>query len=440
MIALVLLTIAFAIALVACVIQLEHLTAQTRDAMNVYEARARHEGRIQGRAQLSHILGTTAHPGWMLRAIINGVGYTVQLGSNGPTMESTKGPVYPSPGIASLLGMHVPARFVASNSEFTLYPISSVRTIFARWLAFMVLAALVAVLAGRSAGERMARETLRPLRALRRALRDIADDERYLALQPMGTDELGELIAAYNGSVDRANKARAERDVAEARTHQFIADAGHQLRTPLTVVSGFVGILRKGQLRQADDGPKILLKMDQQIDIMKNLVEQMMLLESWQSSDLALPELTDVGELVTTVVEPLAASHPQRILRINAEVGLFVRLDPAEFSYAVTNIVANALKYAPDAPVTVDVSADETSVFVSVADEGPGIAPASLPRIFERFYRGSRRDVAGSGLGLAIAKAAVERSHGALSVQSEPGRGARFTITLPRARPSADLP
>jgi signal transduction histidine kinase len=102
-------------------------------------------------------------------------------------------------------------------------------------------------------------------------------------------------------------------------------------------------------------------------------------------------------------------------------------------TYAVTNIVANALKYAPDSPITVDVTADEKNVYVSIADEGPGIPADTLPHIFDRFYRGSRRDVPGSGLGLAIAKVAVERAHGTLTAQSEAGKGTRFTIGLPRA-------
>jgi signal transduction histidine kinase len=319
------------------------------------------------------------------------------------------------------------------DSEISLFPTGTVEQIAVRTLIPVGLISLLLAFFAFRAGGRMADDALKPVSALRKAFNATASGDLtpyYVA--ETGADELGSLIATYNCSVETAERLRLERDAAEARTHQFIADAGHQLRTPLTVLGGFISILRSGQLRHEDDGPKILRKMDQQIEIMKNLVEKMMVLESWHCADSPICEVADIGEFVTGVVDPIAGSHPEIAIRLSTITGPSACIDPAELTYAISNLVENAIKYAPDGVIVVDVKADESTIYIAIEDQGPGIAPDVLPHIFDRFYRGSRRDVAGSGLGLAIAKGAVERAHGTLHAQSTLGKGTRFTIALPR--------
>jgi signal transduction histidine kinase len=422
-------------------IQLNRLDAQVSEALRGYAERTRHEGRIVSRAQVARIVAGTSHPDWVFELAQGTIRYVARWHPDAITVQS-RSSLLPREAQAprlieavAVLAAPLPSHLIVNDVEIGIFPRAAVVAITIRDFLLAILLSILVTVFAFYAGDRMAYHALYPLRALKRALKEFADAEARgvsASLPETGRDELRDLIATYNHAIEVRNKACVERDEAEERTHQFIADAGHQLRTPLTVLSGFIGILRKGQLRHPDDGPKILEKMERQIAVMRKLVERLMLLESWRSAEHPALEPTDIGEWVTSIVDPMAASNPDKTLRINTVSGAVAQIDPAEMTYALTNIVANAMKYAPERPISVDVTMDDASIYISVADDGPGISAESLPHIFDRFYRGSRRDVPGSGLGLAIAKTAVERSGGMLAVTSEPGKGARFTITLLR--------
>jgi two-component system OmpR family sensor kinase len=256
-----------------------------------------------------------------------------------------------------------------------------------------------------------------------------------LTPQPIGADprkEFGRLAVAYNGAIAQMERAFAERERANMSMRQFIADAGHQLRTPLTVIRGFLGILRKGDLHSSADRDRILETMSGQSQIMASLIDKLMLLEQWENVDGApQAEPIDVGQLVSDVTLPIAEANTGRDLVLNARSGPLAAIDPGDLTHAVTNLIDNALKYT-SGPVHVGVRSDNGVVAIDVADEGPGIDAETAGRVFDRFYRGAQRDVAGSGLGLAIAKRAIERAGGTLVLESVPGKGSRFTISLPR--------
>jgi signal transduction histidine kinase len=228
-------------------------------------------------------------------------------------------------------------------------------------------------------------------------------------------------------------EAFAQRDAANAAMRQFIADAGHQLRTPLTVVQGFIDIMRRGGGDDAAERERILGMMSRQSRIMGALIDKLILLERWQHADGQPAEPIDVGVLVADLAAPLANAHPERRLDVSTEPGLLAAIDPTELGYVVNNLLDNALKYT-GGEIDVLVRGDARAVTIEVRDRGPGLEPAEAPRIFDRFYRGAQRDVEGSGLGLAIAKRAVERAHGSISVESSRERGSRFVVRLPRAR------
>ncbi|MFY9719913.1 MAG: HAMP domain-containing sensor histidine kinase [Candidatus Cybelea sp.] len=277
----------------------------------------------------------------------------------------------------------------------------------------------------------LTRQAIRPLDDVTSALARFASGD--LTPQLIAADErqeLGSLAAAYNGAIEQMERAFAARDRANASMRQFIADAGHQLRTPLTVVQGFIAILRRGGIDSPPDREHILDTMNDQSRIMGALIDKLILLERWEGLEAPATPI-DVGTLVADLVSPIADAHPERRFAVSTESGVLAAIDPTELGYVVTNLADNAVKYG-QGEVDVRVRAQDSKAVIEVADHGPGIPSTDAARVFDRFYRGTQRDVSGSGLGLAIVKRAVERARGTVTLQSSPS-GSRFIVELPRA-------
>jgi signal transduction histidine kinase len=397
-------------------------------------------GASDGSHRWGELARRIANPTPPLSGAVRSVPYTIHTEPRtvGPALIR-RAPLERIVGSSALLAGFIPARLAFGDAELTVDPTTAtLLEITLRTLLVVAIVILISVVLARGLAHGMALQALRPLALLLQSLEARASGDLLSRPLPIEReDELGRVIAAYNEATQMVARAFAERDAAEAQTHRFIADAGHQLRTPLTVLRGFIGILRKGQLRHPDDAPKLLEKAERQITLMGALIERLTLLENWHAGKPPAGALTDIGALVVDVIGAMAAANPEREVRITTDPDAFAKVDVEELTYAITNLVANALKYGYDAAIDVTVSADEESVSISVLDYGKGVATAELPHIFERFYRGARRDVPGSGLGLSIAKLAVERARGTLSAENEAGAGARFTITLPREHSSA---
>jgi len=316
-------------------------------------------------------------------------------------------------------------------------------TIHAFWLAMIPIGAFV-VVAAWLAGRAIAQQALRPLVQTTQSLERFgAGDFTPSTVVTAERNEIGALVAAYNAAAAQVAAAFEERRAAEAQMRQFVADAGHELRTPLTVIMGFVDVLRRRSTHDAASAGKIYDTMLVESRRMRALIEKLIVLARLEhpSADPGRRETVDVGDLAARVVAPYDAVAGAPPVHVERDGDALVIGDETDLHDALANLVDNAVKYAPNAPVVLRIHSDADSVSVDVADGGPGIDRDEQSRVFDRFYRGRERgQLEGFGLGLAIARRAVERSGGRLTLVSEPGAGSRFTMRLPKAAHGGAIP
>lgn len=256
-----------------------------------------------------------------------------------------------------------------------------------------------------------------------------------------GTLELRTLSTQFNQMADRLEESvgiiRGDRD----RSRDFLADVSHELRTPIAAMRTFVELLQGPAGVDPAARAEFLGSSATQLDRLDWLAQNLLEL-SRLDSGLALLDLRpdDLrGTIESAVEQQLAAAERRGIgLRVvQPDRPLRIRHDSPRIGQVVGNLVGNALKFTErGGEVRVTARADAGGgARIEVEDTGVGIAAAELPRIFDRFYRGSANNEArstGSGLGLAIAKSIVDMHHGTIAVESRVGTGSRFVVTLPR--------
>ncbi len=266
----------------------------------------------------------------------------------------------------------------------------------------------------------------------------------------MHSDRAGMLLAIQIVPYGDHEKLMQVRDVTQAdrlnRMRQdFVANVSHELRTPLTVLSGFLETIRELRL-EPEQRNHYLSLMAEQSRRMQSIVEDLLTLSSLESSP---PPPADERVLVepmlaTLLADARALSAGRHEVELSADGAMDLLGADPELSSAFGNLVSNAVRYTPaGGRIRLEWRADADGAAFSVEDSGIGIPREHLPRLTERFYRVDRsrsRDTGGTGLGLAIVKHALTRHEAVLDVDSEPGRGSRFTARFPARRTVRALP
>jgi two-component system phosphate regulon sensor histidine kinase PhoR len=226
----------------------------------------------------------------------------------------------------------------------------------------------------------------------------------------------------------------------ESIRKEFVGNVSHELRTPLSLIKGFAQTLLDGALHDPDQAARFLQKIDKHSDRLLFLIEDLLAISRLESGQVALNfEQLNLRDLAQRVVEdlaqPAAARQTSLVNRIRAS--LSVRADADRLPQVFFNLTDNAIKYGkPAGRVVLDArETDGQKIEVSVSDDGPGIPPDAIGRVFERFYRVDRarsRESGGTGLGLAIVKHIVQAHGGESWVRSDLGKGASFRFTLPK--------
>ncbi|MGI8678733.1 MAG: sensor histidine kinase [Jatrophihabitans sp.] len=339
---------------------------------------------------------------------------------------------------------------------------------------FLIIGAVaVVILAG--VGYVVVRASLRPLRGVERTAAKIAEgdlshrvpdaDPRTevgqlsIALNSM----LGEIEAAFAGraaseeaarqSEEQMRRSETEARHSEERMRRFVADASHELRTPLTSIRGFAELFRQGAVAEPDDVGRLILRIEDESKRMGLLVEDLLLLARLDQERPLARAPVDILALARDAVHDAQARDHDRVIALevgSTEPPPIVLGDEARLRQVLANLVTNAVKHtATGTPVSVRVDTcgeqrgGEPTVAVSVADEGHGMTQEAAARVFERFYRADAartRSDDNTGLGLAIVAALVAGHGGTVDLETSPGEGACFRVTLPLAAIPAALP
>ena len=275
----------------------------------------------------------------------------------------------------------------------------------------------------------LSRTLTRPLRELTHATHAIAQGNFEQQVTIRSHDELGELAAAFN-------KMSAELSRSINARKQMTADIAHELRTPLSLILGHAEGVHDGVLEPNTENFEIIREEALRLE---HLIDDLRTLSLADAGELAVVPQTISPQRLLEEVATLYRYHTQAknisLELDNASPLPTIEADPGRLTQVLTNLLDNALRHTPEGGrITLASRATPRGVALSVHDSGPGLPPADLERIFDRFYRADAsrvRHAGGSGLGLAIAKSIVQAHGGTIRAESEPGNGLTVVITLP---------
>ncbi|NGO10724.1 HAMP domain-containing histidine kinase [Streptomyces sp. HC44] len=318
------------------------------------------------------------------------------------------------------------------------------------WIEVGVGIALLLVLGG--VGFLLVLLGLRPLTKIEKTAEDITGGHLDLRVASDAHTEVGRLGRALNTMLSRLSSALRQRERSEERLRRFVADASHELCTPLTSIRGFAELNRCGGAPDRADVDRLMGRIEDEAIRMSRLVDDMLLLARLdQERALDLAEL-DIRTLVEDAVHDARVRDPQRPLVLeSAGKPIRVTVDEHRMRQVITNLVGNALAHTPPStPVHIRVGMSATRpeppvavagslesggrVVLEVIDQGPGVPLEAAPNIFDRFYRvdeARSRTRGGTGLGLAITAAILEAHGGRVELRTAPDEGARFAVLLP---------
>lgn len=292
----------------------------------------------------------------------------------------------------------------------------------------MVVVPLALIAAG-AGGWFIARQALAPVAEITATAAAISSSNLHRRVSAGASrDELAQLASTFNDMI-----ARLERTFTSQQ--RFIADASHDLRTPLTVIRAEVDLLKRRPNNDVETG-MALERVARGIDNLQRLANDLLLLARADADQLKPGgEEARLDEMLAECASSVKMlAQPRRIsLRLNIAEPVELRCTPSLLARAVNNVLENSIKYASEGTaVLVSLARNGDVATITVTDEGPGIPAEDLPRVIDRFYRGDRaRSTHGTGLGLAITRAIIESHHGTLAISSEEGKGTVVSIALP---------
>ncbi len=315
-------------------------------------------------------------------------------------------------------------------------PLSGANAILHRLLLIDLAVSAAAIVLLVALGYGAVRVGMRPLVDIERTAEAIAEGDLTRRVENDDTrTEVGRLGASLNAMLAQIEHAFAEQQASENRLRQFLADASHELRTPVTSIRGYSELFRRGAQSRPEDLALAMRRVEEESIRMGVLVDDLLLLARLDQGRPLERAPVDLAAIATDAAADAQVLAPHRPITLEAPEPVVLIGDAGRLRQVVTNLVRNALVHTPEGtPVTVTVRAEGGRAVLSVRDEGPGIPQEHAQRIFERFYRADpsrARAHGGSGLGLAIVASIAEAHQGSARVETAPGEGATFVVELP---------
>ena len=251
--------------------------------------------------------------------------------------------------------------------------------------------------------------------------------------------EVGRLVTSLNSMLGRIETSFTARTESENKLRRFVADASHELRTPLTAIRGFSELYRQGAISGEEATRELLGRIEGESKRMGSLVEDLLLLARLDQSREMESKPVNLIEVIESAVASARAAGPDHPVTFNgAPEELFTLGDEVRIHQVIANLLANARAHTPaGTKIDLSVTNGPDGIRIAVSDNGPGLSIEDQKKIFERFYRADpsrvRVDGEGSGLGLSIVDAVMKAHGGSVSVESELGKGATFTLFFPQA-------
>ena len=267
-----------------------------------------------------------------------------------------------------------------------------------------------------------ATRVLSPLRELTATARSIGESDLTRRIAARGDDEIAELGRTFNAMLDRLEKAFSSQ-------RQFVNDAGHELRTPITIVRGHLELLTD----DPEERRETIELVTDELDRMSRFVDDLLTLAKAEQPDFLRLDEVELAPLGEELLAKAGALAPRRWRLEDAADGQIVG-DRQRLTQAVMNLAHNAVEHTGEGDaITLGTALSNGDARLWVRDEGPGVSATDQGRIFERFARSSdgRRSSEGAGLGLAIVRAIAEAHGGRVELRSRPGAGATFTVVVP---------
>ena len=304
-------------------------------------------------------------------------------------------------------------------------------------LGFLVISSIPTLLAAFIAGWLITGRALRPLKTVIETADSIARTRDLKRRLPPANrrDEIGLLSESFNRMLEQVDAANQQLTVALDAQRRFVADASHELRTPLTTIRGNAELLAHGPSVPEDVRAAAAHDIATESERMSRLVEHLLTLaQADAGQNLALAPIA-LRPLIESVGRQAQASHEDRRIRTVGLTDATVNGDADAITQLLWILVDNAVKFTrPDGSIELGLQQHDSSALLTVSDDGAGIPPAELERIFERFYQADpARSNKGAGLGLSIARWIVDQHHGTIGARNNDGPGTTFTVTLPLA-------